>query len=269
MSEEKYSFSRLESFHNCKRGYYNTYILKNRGGDNIYSFLGTVCHELTQNIIQGKETNIGAIEKFKDSIELADILGLIWISDKVKSNYTECITHFFENFKPTKGDDIKIEQYFETDIQGITIRGYIDLCYFSNGELHIIDLKTSSKYSAKDMIHKQRQLILYAYALEKQYPDIPIKIYFNMLKYATRKGKIVERNKLDLLDECTDGLIEIKYNNDMKLDLENYVDETFRAITLTEKDDINNWKMGYNPYTGFFCKHLCSYRGTCMSGYTS
>jgi len=63
MSEEKYSFSRLESFHNCKRSYYNTYVLKNRGGDNIYSYLGTVCHELTQGIIEGKETNMGALEK--------------------------------------------------------------------------------------------------------------------------------------------------------------------------------------------------------------
>jgi len=265
MSEEKYSFSRLESFHNCKRSYYNTYVLKNRGGDNIYSYLGTVCHELTQGIIEGKETNMGALEKFNDSIELADILGFIWISDKVKSNYTECITHFFENFTPTTGDNIKIEQYFEVDIKGVTVRGYIDLSYLLNGELHIIDLKTSSKYSAKDMLHKQRQLVLYAYALEKQYPDIPIKIYFNMLKYAKRKGTVVERNKLNLLDAYEEGLIEIKYDKIAKEDLENYIMDTFIEISITDKDNIEKWPMGYNPYTGFFCKHLCTFREACMN----
>jgi RecB family exonuclease len=144
------------------------------------------------------------------------------------------------------------------------LRGYIDLWYFLKGELHIIDLKTSSKYSAKDMIHKQRQLILYAYALEKLYPEIKIKLYFNMLKYANRKGKLVERNKLDLFDEYEDGLVQVIYNTEMKKDLEEYVESTYKNILTLNKNDINEWDMGYNPENGFFCKHLCTFREQCL-----
>jgi ATP-dependent exoDNAse (exonuclease V) beta subunit len=212
---EKYSFSRLESFHNCKRGYYNTYILKNRGGDNIYSFLGTVCHELTQSIIEKKETNEGAIKKFLEAIEDADMLGLMWMSENVRQNYIECILHFFENYIPVRGDYIHIEDYFEIDVKGSVLRGYIDLWYFLNNELHIIDLKTSSKFSKKDLIHKQRQLILYAYAMRKKYPDKKIRLYFDMLKYANRNNKLIERNKLDLLDDYDSGLVEITFSKEL------------------------------------------------------
>jgi len=208
----KYSYSRLDSFHNCKRSYYYTYGLGERGGENIYSFLGTVCHELTQGIIEEKETNESAVKKFKQALEDTEMLGLEWISDKVKTNYDECITHFLENFLPTKADDIKIEEYFEVEIEGAIVRGYIDLCYILNGELHIIDLKTSSKFAKKDMVKKQRQLSLYAYALQDKYPNMKIKLYFNMLKYAFQGKKLVERNNLSIFEDYVEGMVEVIYN---------------------------------------------------------
>jgi hypothetical protein len=264
MEKEKYSFSKLESFHNCRRAYYYTYVKGIRGGDNIYSFLGTTCHELTQDIIEGKETNTGAIEKFLSAIDVAEMMGLEWISDKVKSNYTECITHFFENFVPTKGENIKIEDYFEVDIMGVIMRGYIDLYYLKDGELHIIDLKTSSKYSAKDMEHKRRQLIMYACAMESKYPGVEIKLYFNMLKYAKKKKSLIERNKLSFLDDFEDGLVEVEYTEEMKLDLERYVKNTYDNINSRDKDNILEWRMAFNPRVDFFCKNLCSFRSDCL-----
>ena len=49
--KELYSFSKLDTFNNCKRAYYYTYICGERGGDNIYSFLGTITHELIEKVI--------------------------------------------------------------------------------------------------------------------------------------------------------------------------------------------------------------------------
>lgn len=258
-----YSFSRLDSFHNCRRSYYYTYILGNRGGDNIYSFLGTICHELTQAIIQGNETNEGAIEKFNQAIEDAEMLDLIWISEKVKNNYKECINHFFENYIPEKVEDIKIEEYFEVDVNGVMMKGYIDLWYFKNGEIHICDLKTSSKYSKKDLLKKQRQLFLYGYALSKQYPNTKINLYFNMLKYVIQNNKLVERNKCSIFEDFSDGLVKIQYNSKEKEDIENFVVSTVDEIEMLD-EDISLWEKGYNPNVDFFCRNLCSFKQRCL-----
>ena len=43
-----YSYSRCENYHNCPRSYFYTYIEKNRGEDNIYSFMGSVTHEILE-----------------------------------------------------------------------------------------------------------------------------------------------------------------------------------------------------------------------------
>lgn len=263
MSNIKYSFSRLENFNNCKRGYYYTYIQKIRGGENIYSYLGTIAHEIVQDIIENKETKENGVIRFTNAVEEADMLGLVWISDKVKQNYTECVTHFIENFTPLQNDTIHIEDYMEVNIDGIILRGYIDLWYILNDTLYIVDLKTSSKFSKLDLIHKQRQLLLYALALKEKYINYKIKLQFNMLKYATTtKGKLLERNKLDLFDEYTDGVIEVDFSDELVLDLKQYVIETVREIESMDKNK-SQWTKSYNPNADFFCRNLCSHLELC------
>lgn len=264
LSKIIYSFSRLDSFHNCKRSYFYTYVLGQRGGENIYSFLGTICHELTQGIIENKETNEGAVEKFTQAVDDADMLGLEWISEKVKNNYKECITHFFENYISEAIKDFKIEEYFEVNVNGVMMKGYIDLWYFKDGKIHICDLKTSSKYSKKDLLKKQRQLYLYAYALSKQYPNMKINLYFNMLKYVIQNNKLVERNKCSIFEDYSDGLVIIKYDDDIaKKDIEDYVTNTVDEIELLDKDIIF-WNKNYNAEKDFFCVNLCSFRDKCL-----
>jgi len=258
-----YSFSRLETFLNCRRSYFYTYILGQRGGENIYSFLGTICHTLAQDMIEGKESNENAVDKFVQAVDDADILCLEWISEKVKNNYKECIIHFFENYIPEVMKNYKIEEYFEVDINGVMMKGYIDLWYFKNGEIHICDLKTSSKYSKKDLLKKQRQLYLYAYALNKQYPNNKINLYFNMLKYVIQNNKLIERNKCSIFEDFSDGFIKIKYDDIAKKDIENYVLNTVDEIELLDKDIIF-WDKNYEPEKDFFCVNLCSYRNKCL-----
>src|SRR5437763_15078705 len=109
MEDEKFSFSRLEAFHNCKRLYYYNYILGTRSGDNIYSFTGTIVHELTQAMVQKQITNEESVHKFLEAIEDAEMLDLPWMSENVKNNYVNCITHFLENYVPVENNTIRIE----------------------------------------------------------------------------------------------------------------------------------------------------------------
>ncbi|MBL4951069.1 PD-(D/E)XK nuclease family protein [Neobacillus sp. YIM B02564] len=264
MSEQKYSFSRLETFHNCKRNFYYTYILDNRSGESIYTYLGTVCHELTEAIIQKQMTNDDAVIQFIEAVDDAEMLDLRWISDNVKNNYVNCIVHFFENFSPIDNPTIRIEDYFEIDINGVTIIGYIDLWYMIGNDIYIIDLKTSSKFSKKDLPKKSRQLLLYAIALSEKYPDYKIHLQFNMLKYVLKNGKLFERNKLNLFDEFPDGIVEVDFNEESIQDVKDYVINTVKEINSIDKSDIVYWNMGYDPTKDFFCKNLCGHRSKCL-----
>lgn len=265
-NKELYSFSKLDTFHNCKRNYYYNYILKQRGGDSIYSFLGTVVHELTQNMIEKNISNEQAIELFIQAVDDAEMLDLPWISENVKNNYVTCITHFLENFVPVENNTIRIEDKFEIEINGIILRGFIDLWYRIKNKIYIIDLKTSTKFSKKDFPKKARQLLLYAIALSEKYPDYEITLQFNMLKYVLINGKLKERNKLGILDDdFSDGIIEVDVNDESIQEVKDYVVNTVNSINEINKNDIVYWDMDYNPSVDFFCKNLCSHRSKCLN----
>lgn len=264
MEEEKYSFSRLETFHNCRRLYYYNYILGTRSGDNIYSFMGTICHELTQSMIQKQITNEEAVEQFIEAIDDAEMLDLPWMSENVRNNYVSCITHFLENYNPVENDTIRIEDYVEINVNGVVMRGYIDLWYRIGNEIYIIDLKTSTKFSNKDLPKKSRQLLFYGLAISEKYPDYKINLQFNMLKYVLKKGKLFERNKLDLLDEYPDGNINVEFNNESVQEVKEYITDTVKRINSIDKSDIVYWNMDNDPTKDFFCKNLCSHRKLCL-----
>lgn len=264
MNKELFSFSKIETFHTCKRSYYYNYIEKNRGGDNIYSYTGTVVHELTQAMIQKEITNKEAVRRFIASIDAAEMLELPWISENVKNNYVSCITHFLENYVPVENDAIMIEDYFEIDINGVIMRGYIDIWYKANKEIHIIDLKTSTKFSKKDLPKKSRQLLIYGIAMSEKYPDYKIILQFNMMKYVLRNGKLFERNKLEWFDEEVDGIVTVDFTEEAVKEVKKYVTETVEQINSIDKDNIDNWAMDNDPTRDFFCKNLCSHRNSCL-----
>lgn len=264
MEVEKYSFSRLETFHNCRRLYYYNYVQKNRSGDNIYSFLGTVVHELTQGMEQGHETNESAVKKFIEAVDDAEMLDLPWMSENVKNKYVECIIHFLENYKPTNNNTIRIEDYFEIDINGIILRGYIDLWYRIGMDIYVVDLKTSTKFAKKDVLKKSRQLLLYGIHMSEKYPDYNIILQFNMLKYVLKNGKLVERTKLELFDEFGDGIMTVVHSKEAIQETKEYVTDTVKKINQIDKSGIEYWHMDNDPNKDFFCRNLCSHRSLCL-----
>lgn len=265
LSKQIYSFSRLEAFHNCPRSYFYTYILGQRGGENIYSFLGTAVHEAVEQMDNGKITNEQGLAFFLEAVDDAKLLGLTWISDTVARKYIDCISHYFYNYKRPKSTEIHTEEHFVVDIEKISIQGYIDKWYRKDGTIYIEDYKTSSKFQAKNLIDKQRQLVIYARALESKYPGEPICMSFNMLKYAQINGKLVERNTLDMIGDYQDGMINIKYTEALKQELNKYVCATVSAINRLNPDALYQWKMSYFPRKAFFCNHLCSHQKKCLA----
>jgi hypothetical protein len=244
--------------------YYYNYIDKDRAGDNIYSFLGTVVHELTQSMIQGQISNSDSVTKFIDAVDDAEMLDLKWINEKVENKYVNCIIHFLENFNPLSNDTIRIEDEVEIEIDGVVMRGFIDLWYRIGNTIYIIDLKTSTKFKPNELPKKSRQLVFYAYALKKKYPEYDIVIQFNMLKYALVKGKLQERTNLNIFDEFEDGIVDVEFTVHTIRDLKKYISETVNDINKLNKQNMNEWTLDKDPEKDFFCRNLCGHREKCL-----
>lgn len=252
ITSEKYSFSRLTTYHQCPHSYYLTYV-KNPSTprhDNIYSFMGSEVHELLEKMQQEIISNDEAKEIFLEKLAEADMIGHKFMTDNTKKKFTENLLRYFESYKPIKGVESYIEEYFELDIEGITMRGYIDLYTITDDKyIDIYDYKTSSKFSKKDLEIKKLQLIIYAIALREKYPNHIIRgLYFDMLKYTfNKRGTLKERIEVNDTDRA---LLEIEFNDETEEQARNFIKNTYNEI----KSDIF-----FEPkIEKFFCKNICS-----------
>ena len=272
-----YSYSRLESYHNCPYAYYITYIEGNRSEHNIYSFLGSVVHELLEELQQKIINNDDAIEKFENAVTEADMLGYEWMSDSVKNKYIVAIKHYLEHYKPIKCDEYFIEEYFEIPVGDKWMKGYIDLYTITDDIIDIYDYKTSSSssFTGKDAYKKMRQMILYGIAIKQKHPDKEIRsMNFDMLKYykvPSKRSKLgytlKDRSTIDILDfttEFTPVYVSAEFTPEVVEEVTEYVCNTVNEIESLDKD-LSCYKKGFNPKKDFFCKTLCSFRDRCLS----
>lgn len=243
---EKYSFSKLSTFQQCKYQYYLSYIARLKGEGNAFSEYGSFCHEI--------------LEKYSN-----DQLGIYELADVYEENYIYKVEHefpdsfvdladlyyndgktFFENFEGL--GDIKVlgvEKRFEHEIKPededpFMFTGIIDLLYEDEeGRLVVHDWKSKSKFKTKAEQKKYaRQLYLYSMYVKEQYGRYPDILRFYMFRKNTPIN--IEFNKDDF-DEAIkwakDSVHEIRHCNE------------FPAF-----------------YDEFFCKNLCDYRNDCEEG---
>lgn len=273
MSEkEKFSFSKLSCYGNCPKNYYLTYIKSVERSQNIYGLAGGDAHEIVQSLEIGEITNKEAIKEWQSKMNMYEFFGEDnFPTAKSKENYITDVTAYFKNFKPLpiSGREVLIEKEFEVEIEGIIIRGFIDLTLIDHDkkEIEVIDYKTSSKsgFTSKNLVKKCYQLILYSLALQKLYPDYKIvKCAFDMLKYGVdSKGKVKERKdiKLEKESEYERYFIEIPFNQE-NIDLfKKFVNESMNDINKAKEKNI--WNVDKTNFS-FFCKFLCSTAEYCQ-----
>lgn len=150
-----FSYSKLDTFTSCPRNYYWTYIKGIRGGESVYTYLGSVAHDLAEAIDQGHTTNEKAVERFKEEVENADMLGLTWITPKSQETYINCVLHYLQFHEASQVANQHIEDVFAVEIGGAVIWGFIDKWCREDGVITITDYKTSSKFAAADLEHKK------------------------------------------------------------------------------------------------------------------
>jgi hypothetical protein len=232
---KRYSFSKLSTSENCGWEYYLTYILKLKGKQNIYGAIGEAIHELCEKLQRKEIDNKKALDTFLSELEYWKMLGMRFPNDNIEKNFVECISHFFENYKPIECQKYEIERGYDVLIgeRKTLLYGFIDLITFVDGNtVDIIDYKSSSKFSKADLEEKRKQLLIYAYGCINQYKYKIRRLGFNMLKYTEitwienkkEKSTVSDRNKIGKKLEATvrrmlnkldidDISYEIKINN--------------------------------------------------------
>ena len=193
-----WSYSRISTFLTSPFEYALKYVdgIKRQEDrqDSIYTSLGSAAHQCLEDYYTNKIQFDEMYEQYNDSwITCYDVAQLKFdrcnneknqsLAEKYKTN----MQYFFKNHTiyPHK---LLIEKPITVDVNGNIFIGYIDGLYRTDdGDITIIDFKSSSAYSGKALEEHSQQLKLYALGIH-QSTGIPLsKIHacFNFLKYVT------------------------------------------------------------------------------------
>lgn len=228
-----YSISRLDTINHCLYEAYKTYVLGDRGENNVYAMLGGKVHDVLEGIVNGTATESDLQPAVDEELEDIELLGLSFPKDfkgedTIRQGWINNMKHFCSTYKsPKNNGDLHTEELFiyETP-KGNILQGYIDL-YKENkdGAISIYDYKTSSLYKGEDLKSHGRQLVLYA--LGKEQEGFKVKsVAWIFLKYVnisflgnktaksktkTEITKVIERRKIaqELCGYVEDDLAEL------------------------------------------------------------
>lgn len=198
-----YSISRLNSLNQCPYAAYITYVIGDRGDNNVWAALGSIMHDTLQGIIDNGTSTDALIESLNDGIENLEISGIDFPKDRnggsaIRDNWIANMTGFCRNFKAPNGkfetEKLVIYKVSEDDY----IQGYIDLLKINDdGTLSVYDWKTSSQFVGDHLIEAGRQLVLYAQALEQEGYKVRdlawVMLKYCVVRWKQKNGKIKEK----------------------------------------------------------------------------
>lgn len=234
-----YSFSRLESYHNCGYGYHLNYNLRKKGKPNIYSVLGGRTHSILEDMQIAKINKEEGLSTFRSGLfEATQIMGYKFGSEKIQSNFCNSVENYIMNYEPIKAKSVLMEKEFYTEIGGVVLVGYIDVVALNeDGTVEVIDYKTSTKYGKDDLKKHGRQLVTYAIALEQEFGVKVNKVKWDMLKYATVtfQGATKERQMFILRAELVK-----KLRSELKKDLRKLGQSEVEIEILLDKAEQTN-----------------------------
>lgn len=212
-----YSHSRISSFENCPLKFKYKYVDKVeplRG--NIEAFMGSRVHETLEKLYRDKMfqkvCSIDELIKFYNQRWEKEMRDDIYV---VKEEYTpenyrkmgeEYIQNYYETYKPfTDGVTIALEKkfFFPLDDTGYWITGIIDRLTEVDGVYEIHDYKTSLYLPTKEEIRKDRQLPLYAIALQHMYDADDIELVWHYVAFNKEIRVKKDEQRLEKMKEET------------------------------------------------------------------
>lgn len=211
-----YSYSKLSTIHDCPYNAYLTYIKKRQQADNVYSYLGTICHDTLEGILEGKNTEADIGPAIEAGLEELDMLGIDFPKTRdggtgIRDKWVANMRCMARDYTSPKGK-YEIEKLLILKLrEDRYLQGYADLIrILPDGRLQILDIKTSSQFQDKDLLHYGRQLVAYTLALEqagyKCCTPCWIMIKYCKVVYETGIGKCAKQTE-KVLDRCKVGYV--------------------------------------------------------------
>lgn len=224
-----WSFSRLNSFHNCPYEFYLHYIQCNAGENNFFGQFGSFVHEILEKYVKGELSIFEISQYYEDNFY--DVVYKDAPPNKyvdIKQSYYEKGLDYLNNIDLILDnyEVLGVEKEVKFGINGYEIIGYIDLLLKDKktDEIIILDHKSASmKFKQNGEISKtdeqhflefKRQLYLYAKPIIEEYKRVDflewnmfkerkhIKIPFNIqefneaLKWAEDTIKLIENETM-------------------------------------------------------------------------
>lgn len=244
-----WSFSRLNSFDNCKNEWRMRYLDCNHGESSAFAEYGTLMHSILQQYAEGK-LDVWDLVDYYDEHFNEEIIHEFPPNKYVdlRRQYYDKGIEYLENIDLIldKYDILGVEKKVEFQIAGKDFVGYIDLLLQdkTTGEITILDHKSSTikilkngNISKTDEHHFRkfiRQLCLYAIAVKAEYGRVDF-LEWNMFKDMSHiKIKFNEEDYNEAIQWATDTLLRISQERDFEPTIDS-----------------------------FYCWNLCSQRNNC------
>ena len=245
-----YSYSKLGTIHDCPYNAYLTYIKKREQCQNVYSYLGTICHDTLEGIIEGKNTNADIGPAIENGLEELDMLGVDFPKTRdggngIRDKWTANMRCMARDWVSPKGK-YEVEKLLILKLRDDRyLQGYADLIrILPDGRLQVLDIKTSSQFQDKDLLHYGRQLVAYTLALEQAgftcCTPAWIMIKYCKVTYETGFGKRAKPTE-KILDRCKVGYT-LRANVRAKMKAAKYTADEIEQVTqaFIESNDFND-----------------------------
>lgn len=186
-NRERFSFSKLSSFHTCKYGYKLTYIDRLKGEDNCFSSYGTLMHSIFERYARGEIDlwSLADVYEWEFDTAVPEEFPSFKYCKDMKKLYYEQGLNYLQNFSGYDDKKIlEVESEFDYDIDDWTLNGVIDLVFEDkDGKLVIQDYKSKGCFKNKtEQAKYARQLYLYSLHIKQKYGKYPDYLRFLMFR---------------------------------------------------------------------------------------
>lgn len=187
----QWSYSRVNSFWQCKYGWFLKYIHGSKKEDRFYTSYGSFMHRLIELYHRGLFTASEILGIFLERFS-SDVKG-DRPSDSIVFKYIRAGAEYFKKLKPYQFEVIAVEEKINFKIDGIPMTAIVDLIGLDeDGEYVIVDNKSRDlrprgkniRPTLNDVTLDKmlRQLYIYAEAVKFKYGKYPKWLCFNCFK---------------------------------------------------------------------------------------
>lgn len=244
-----WSYSKINTYHNCTHEYYLSKIKHVKSRDNIYTLCGTYAHDILEKFEKREMKQTALADKFdSDLFDLNMSTDYKFSSDegkneKMNEKYRYCVVDFFKHHQHM-ADKVATEKVIWIDVDGHLFMGYVDAIHKDkDGNFIITDYKTSTMYKGKQVDEHGKQLLLYALGLvQGGVPISKIKVRWIFMKYVNVSYKL-KNGKTKTVSEFRNQWVK-KIKSPLKKDLTesglNEIDAELKVETCIKKNSISD-----------------------------